>query len=159
MIIIIVAMTMKGVIGRDNKLPWNIPEEMAHFRKLTQGSTVVMGRKTFESIGRPLPNRNNIIISRSELSIKGADVCHTVEEALNKAKSYNRDTFIIGGANIFEQTMPLADKMYISYIKKDYGGNIYFPAFDKSEWVIEKREDHPNFEFVVYRRKDFKQEK
>lgn len=154
-IILIAAMTKRRVIGKNNTLPWNIPEELQHFRTQTLDSTVIMGRKTYDSIGRLMPKRNNIIVSRSPLTIPGADVCSSLPEAIKKAKTYNKTIFIIGGAQIFKEALDnkLADKMYISYIKHDYDGDTYFPEFDETEWAIEKKEDHKEFEFVVYERK------
>lgn len=152
--IIVVAMTRKRVIGKNNQLPWDIPEEMKHFRSLTKGGVCIMGRKTFESIGsKPLPNRKLIVVSHSLGAVEGVDVFRTVEEAVKKAKSYDGQIFILGGAQIYEKTIPIADKMYISYIKKDYEGDTRFPEFDEDDWKVEKRVDHPEFEFVVYSRK------
>jgi dihydrofolate reductase len=151
-IILIAAMTKNRVIGKNNALPWNIPEELQHFRTKTLDSTVIMGRKTYDSIGRLMPKRHNIIISRSSPNIPGADVCPSLDEAIKKAKTYNKTIFIIGGAQIFKEALPIADKMYLSFIKKDYDGDTYFPEFDKSEWTIEKREDHEEFEFIIYTR-------
>jgi len=157
MVAIIAAMTKDRVIGKKGRIPWNIPEDLEHFKNTTSGNTVIMGRKTFESLGKALPNRNNIVISTSMQPIDGkglgADVCASVKEALERAKSYGKDIFIIGGSQIYHEFLTIADKMYISYIKKDYEGDTYFPTFDESQWVIEKREDHPDFELVVYRRK------
>ena len=148
--IIIAAMTKSRVIGKNNALPWNIPEELQHFHTQTLNSTVIIGRKTYDSIGRLMPKRHNIIVSRSSPNIPGADVCSSLDEALKKAKTYNKTIFIIGGAQIFKAALPIADKMYLSVIKKDYDGDTYFPEFDESEWTIEKREDHEEFEFVIY---------
>jgi len=152
-IILIAAMTKRRVIGRNNALPWNIPEELQHFRTQTLNSTVIMGRKTYDSIGRLMPKRHNIIVSRSSPNIPGADVCSSLDEALKKAKTYNKTTFIIGGAQIFKEALPIADKMYLSFIKKEYDGDTFFPEFDESRWTIEKREEHQEFEFVVLRKK------
>ena len=170
MIYIITAMTKSGVIGKGNELPWNIPDELKNFRRLTQGSTVIMGKRTFESIGRLLPNRHNIILSSpqqddptfSELlstsfgkklpeSTTTVDVCHSVDQALDKARSYNKDIFIIGGAYTYAQFLSIADFLYISYIKQDYEGDVFFPAFDLSTWGVIERIDYPEFEFVVYK--------
>jgi len=155
MIIIIVGMTKSGLIGKDNALPWRIPEDLQNFKRLTSGNTIVMGRKTYESIGKPLPNRNNIVISRTMPVQDGITVCRTINEGLEKAKEFGKDIFIIGGATIYEQTLSIADKMYISYIKNDYHGDTYFPKFNKEDWVMESRKDYPEFEFIVYRRKCF----
>ena len=152
-VIIIAAMTKRRVIGKNNTLPWNIPEELQHFRTATLNSTVIMGRKTYDSIGRLMPKRHNIIVSRSSLQIPGADVCASLNEAIKKAKAYNKTIFIIGGAQIFKEAIPIADKIYLSYIKKDYDGDTYFPEFDENKWIVEKKEDHQEFEFVVYVRK------
>lgn len=153
MISIIAAMTRKRVIGKSNRLPWRIKEEMDNFRKLTIGNVVVMGRKTFESIGKPLADRKNIIISRTGIDAEGIDVCPTIDEGLKKAEKYGKEIFIIGGASIYEQTISIADKMYISYIKREYEGDAYFPEFNQKEWDIERKEDYNEFELVVYRRK------
>ncbi len=150
MINIIVAMTKDRVIGKRNALPWYIPDDLKNFKKLTSGNTIMMGRKTFESIGKPLPNRNNIVISSSMQPVQGVDVCKDVNEALEKAKSYGKEIFVIGGAQIFEQTMDLVDKMYISHVKKDYEGDVRFPEVDLDGWNIESRQDFPDFVLVIY---------
>lgn len=150
--IIIAALTKKRVIGKDNKLLWNLPEDMENFRKLTTGNTVIMGTRTFESIGKPLPNRNNIVVSFVPIEIEGADVCLSLEEAIAKAKSYGKEIFIIGGASVYKQALPLADKLYLSFVKKEYEGDAYFPEFDEKDWIVEKRKDFKDFEFVIYRK-------
>ena len=152
-IAIIAAMTKAHIIGKNNQLPWHIAEDLQNFKKLTAGNTVIMGRKTYESIGRPLPNRNNIVVSTMMPATDGVTICKTVPEAIEKAKAFQKDIFIIGGATIYEQTLPLADRVVISYIKKDYDGDTYFPNFSENGWNIEKREDHDEFELVVYTRK------
>ena len=153
MINIIVAMDKNRVIGKNNQLPWHISDELKNFKKFTTGNTILMGRKTFESIGRPLPNRNNVVISTSLQPTEGIDVCKNIEEGITKAKSYEKDIFIIGGAQIYKQMLPLVEKMYISYIKKEYDGDVFFPEFDENEWQIESRQDFPEFELVIYVRK------
>ena len=154
MIAIIVAMDKNRVIGKNNKIPWHIAEEVKNFKKLTTGNTVIMGRKTFESIGKPLPKRNNIILSTSMSQIPGVDVCKTFDEGIIMAKSYGKDIFIIGGGTVYEQAIPLADKMFISYVKGEYDGDAFFPEFDEKEWHAEKKEDHAEFELLVYVRKE-----
>lgn len=153
---IIAAMTEDGVIGKDNQLPWHIPEDLNNFKKLTDGNTVIMGRKTYESIPkkfRPLSNRHNIIVSRTMLKEEGIDVCPSPEEAITKAQFYGKETFIIGGASIYQQTLSFADRMYISYIKKKCKGDTYFPKFNKEEWNVEIQQDFQNFKLIVYERK------
>lgn len=153
MIIIVAAMTKDRVIGKDGRLPWSIPEDLRLFKKLTIGQTVVMGRKTYESIGRPLPERNNIIVSTTMQNQLDVDVCADFRHALLKAKTYGTDVFIIGGGQIYRQALPKTEKMYISYVKEDHEGDTRFPAFDEHEWKIVHREDHEEFELVVYERK------
>src|SRR3989338_5242596 len=137
MITIIAALTKNHVIGNENRLIWNIPEDMRNFRKVTSGNVVVMGRKTYDSIGKPLPNRHNIVISRSQKNIPGVDVCNTLADAIEKGKSYGKEIFIIGGATIYGQALPLADKMILSWVKREYEGDAFFPEFDEGEWTVE----------------------
>ena len=153
MITIIAALTKNHVIGNENRLIWNIPEDMRNFRKVTSGNVVVMGRKTYDSIGKPLPNRHNIVISRSQKNIPGVDVCNTLADAIEKGKSYGKEIFIIGGASVYEQALPLADKMMLSWIKKEYEGDAFFPDFDEREWKIENGKTFDGFELVMYQRK------
>lgn len=155
-IIIICAMTKKGrVIGKGSRLPWDIPEEMERFRAFTKGQVVVMGRKTWESLpeGRkPLPGRINVVISSTLKQGKGFHVFPTLEEGIAKAKEFGKDVYIIGGSGIFREGIRLADKMYLSFVKKEYDGDVFFPEFDEREWRIAGKEDHREFEFVVYNR-------
>ena len=152
--IIIAAMARNRVIGNNNAMPWHISEESRQARRLTMGNTLIMGRKTFESLGsRPLPGRTNIVISRTLPQTEGIHVCKTFEDAIRKARSCEKECFIFGGSEVYRQALPLADKMYLSYIKKDYDGDAYFPEFDQTEWETTKEEDHAEFVFVVYERK------
>ncbi|HLC96952.1 MAG TPA: dihydrofolate reductase [Candidatus Nanoarchaeia archaeon] len=154
MIALISAMTAQNhVIGKNNRLPWNIPEEMAVFQKHTKDSVVIMGRKTFESIGKTLPKRVNIVVSSSMPKSQGIIVCRTIEEALAKAKEFKKDIFIIGGAQIYELGLPYADKMFLSLIKKEYVGDACFPDFGEKDWKVEKEEDHAEFTFRIYAKK------
>ncbi|MCX6708894.1 MAG: dihydrofolate reductase [Candidatus Woesearchaeota archaeon] len=138
--------------GRDNRLPWHLSDDLKNFKKLTVGNTVIMGRKTFESIGRPLPERNNIVISSSMPPAENITVAKTIEEALQKAESFSKEIFIIGGASVYAQSLPFADRLYLSFIKKDYDGDVYFPEFDMAEWKIENKTDYPDFELVIFAR-------
>lgn len=149
---IIVAMARSRVIGKDNKMPWHLPEDLKLFKKLTTGNTVIMGRRTYESIGKPLPNRNNIVISRSEIIISGALVCHSLEEALKKAEEYGKKIFFIGGAEIYRQALPLTDYLCISWLKQDYQGDAYFPEFDESQWEKLSETEYPDFINVLYKK-------
>ena len=153
MVTIIAAMTDQFVIGKGNTLPWHIPDEFKHFKEATRGHPIIMGRKTFESIGRPLPNRQNIVVSSSFPAQEGIEVCATIPEALACAKKYNSEPFIIGGGTIYKQALPFTDRMIISRIKKQYPGDVFFPEFDSNDWNIEERKEYPEFEVIVYKRK------
>lgn len=156
MIIIIVGIAKNRIIGKDNRLPWSIPEDLKKFKRITSGNTLIMGRKTFESIGKPLPNRFNIVLSRSmqsESDIEGIEISSSVDDAIAKAKKHGKDIFIIGGTEIYRQFLPIADRLFISHIKKEYQGDSYFPEYDESEWEVESKEQFDEFDFVVYKRK------
>ncbi len=152
MISIIAAMTKHGVIGKGNKLPWNIPDELKNFKRLTQDTTVIMGKRTFESIGRPLPNRHNIVLGPTDLTIPNVDVCHSVDQALRVAQAYGKEIFVIGGTYTYAQFLPIADRLFISIIKKDYDGDVLFPSVDWSLWKVVENTDYPEFEFFLYTR-------
>jgi dihydrofolate reductase len=147
MITIVAALTKDGVIGKENALPWSIPEELAHFRQLTQGHTVIMGRKTFEAIGQPLSERWNIVLSRTKKAIPGVEVCSSVNQAIKSAAG---DVFIIGGGQIFKQTIGLADRLVLSHIKKSYAGDVFFPKFDG--WKEIRSQDKGEFVVKEYSR-------
>jgi dihydrofolate reductase len=151
---IIAGMTRDRVIGRDNALPWKkIKDDLPNFRRLTEKKTVIMGRKTFEAIGRALPNRHNVIVSFEPATIAGCTVCTSLDEAISKAKEFGTDIFIIGGASIYEQMLPKVDLMYLSFIKKDYSGNKYFPTWNEQEWERSAEQEFDEFTFVTFKRK------
>ena len=138
---LIAAMGKNRVIGHDNSIPWKLPADMKRFKDLTTGKPVIMGRKTFESIGRPLPNRTNIIItSDKNYKADGCIVVHSVDEALKVAKG--DEIMIIGGAQIYKQFLPIANRMYLTFIDKNFEGDAYFPEYDKHEWKEISREEH-----------------
>ena len=155
---IIVAMSSNRVIGVNNTLPWHLSEDLKHFKFLTVGHTIIMGRKTYDSIGRALPNRRNIVISRNiEISCEGAEVVHSIENAFSISKN-DGEVFVIGGSNIYEQALHLVDHLYITEIKKSFLGDAFFPEINKSIWVETSREDHIandglEFSFVNYQKK------
>jgi dihydrofolate reductase len=131
---LIVAVDEKNGIGKDNQLPWHLPADLLHFKKLTTGFPIIMGRKTFDSIGKALPNRRNIVISRQQnLEIPGAEVTGSLQEALDLCKNEN-DIFIIGGAQIFEQALPLADSIYLTVIQHNFDADTFFPLLDNGTW-------------------------
>jgi len=150
---LIVAMTKKRVIGRDNKLIWHIPEDLKNFKRLTTGSTVIMGRKTHQSIlnmlGKPLPGRSSIILSRLN-SYEGVKVCRSIQEAVIFGKELGKEIFFIGGESIYEMSIPYIDTMYISWVKQDYEGDAYFPDIDFKEWNIRKETEFSTFTFTEY---------
>ena len=135
---IIVAMTESRVIGKDGKIPWYIPEDFRHFKRTTIRNTVIMGRNTYESMGKPLKKRNNIVLTKKLNNIGGVYVCSTLEEALEMSKEFGKDVFIIGGSSVYKEALPLRERMFISYVKKDYMGDVYFPKVNFKKWEIEK---------------------
>ena len=156
-ICIIAGLTKKRVIGKEGKLPWHIPEDLKNFKKLTSGQVVVMGRKTFESIlsflGKPLPNRVNIVVSRTMEGKKGIGICRSFEEAMEQAKLFGKDIFIIGGTSMFAEGLKVADKLFLSWVKKAYEGDVYFPEFDMNDWEVIEEKDFGEFVLKVYSRK------
>jgi dihydrofolate reductase len=153
MIILVAAMTRDRVIGDGNKIPWNIPAEIEHFRGIVRGKTIVMGRITFDSMPHPYQNCHEIVVTTSQMRTEYADVCPTIEIAIKQAQSYGPDVYIIGGQTIFEQTIGMADMMCLSFIKSSYDGDRFFPKFDPAQWTVKSREDFPEFEYAVYARK------
>jgi len=153
MIALIAGLTKNRIIGKDRSLPWHIPEDLRNFKRLTSGHTIIMGRKTYESIGRPLPNRNNIVVSRTMEAADGIEVCSSFEAAMDKAGQKEGDTFIIGGTSMFAEGLTVADTLYLSWIKKDYEGDTYFPAFDINDWEMTEEKDFDDFVFTAYKRK------
>lgn len=151
--IIISAMSRDRVIGSGDGMPWSVPEEYAHFLATVRGATVIMGRRSFEIFGNDLAESHVIVVSRSRHDLPGAVVVPGIEEAVREAERSGGEVFSAGGASIYRQTVPLADAMYLSYIEGAYEGDAHFPAFDEAEWTVERREDRPGFEFVVYRRR------
>ena len=154
MVSIIVAIAENGVIGDKNALLWNIKEDMRRFRTTTTGHPVIMGRKTFESIGRPLPKRTNVVITRGDTSFEGCEVAHSLEEAIAMFPD-EEEVFIIGGAQIYAQALPLADRLYLTIVHRDYEGDTSFPEIDYSEWreisrqEFERGEEYNNpFTFI-----------
>lgn len=133
-IAMIAAMAKNRVIGKDNKMPWHLPEDLRHFKAMTLGKPVVMGRKTFESIGRPLPGRHNIVISRqADLQIEGV-TCVTSFEAAKRAAGDCEELVVIGGGQLYKQLLPQADRLYLTQINLDVDGDTFFPEWEDNEW-------------------------
>lgn len=142
---IIVALAKNRVIGKNNNLPWHIPQDLAHFNKLTMGKPVIMGQKTFESIGKPLSGRKNIILTKdNNFQPAGCISVHSIGDALTVADEA-AEVMIAGGASVYSQFLPLADRMYLTLIDADIEGDAYFPEFDWSDWrEVEKTENLPD---------------
>ena len=146
-------MTRSRVIGKDRALPWNIPEEYEQFLDHVRGNTVIMGRTSYEIFGPDLPDSRLIVVSSSVKSLAGAEVCPDVESAVEQARSHGKTVFSAGGATIYRQTLPLADAMYLSFIKQDYEGDTYFPAWSDADWKITRTAGHDRYEFRIYQRR------
>lgn len=155
----IVAMARGRIIGKDNKLPWRLPADLAFFKKTTMGHPVIMGRKTYESIGKPLPGRKNIILTRDPaFSAEGCETAHTSEEALRLAGADR--PFVIGGSEVYALFFPLADTLYVTEIDESFDGDATFPPIDPNEWEmaasipgkVDEKNKHPHT-FVTYVRK------
>jgi len=133
---IITAISDNNIIGDDNKIPWYLPSDFKYFKEKTLNHTIIMGRKTFESIGKKLPNRKNIIIT-SDLNYKadGCVICHSLDEAIEMSKNED-EIFIIGGSQIYKQSLNIADKLYITRVHGEFSGNITFPDYQKEEWTL-----------------------
>jgi dihydrofolate reductase len=138
---IVVAIAANNAIGKNNKLLWHLPKDLRHFKELTTGHTVIMGRKTFDSVGKPLPNRRNIVVTRQNIQIDGCEVVNSLEAALELAKGED-ELDIIGGAEIYKQAMPLTNYIYLTIVHQDFDADTFFPEIDYSKWQELNREDH-----------------
>ena len=138
---LIVSTTKNNVIGKDNQMPWHLPADLAWFRKNTTGKPVIMGRKTFESIGRPLPKRTNIVLSRMPYEHEGVIWKNSFESAVDFVKEFD-EIMLLGGGELFKQYLPKADKLYLTQIQADIDGDTFFPEINWAEWHIEFEEYH-----------------
>jgi len=164
---LIVAMSKNRAIGVNGDLPWHLPADLKYFKATTLGKPIVMGRKTFDSIGRPLPGRRNIVITRNRgWSFEGVEVASNIEAAIELARNTERtgepvssEIMITGGAQIYRQAMPHVDRMYITEVDAEVEGDTFFPDFDAADWVEANRQSHaategqPAYAFVVYERR------
>lgn len=157
---LIAAMDKNRVIGLNEQLPWHLPADLKHFKELTLGKPVIMGRKTFISIGKPLMKRHNIVITHDhQFNATGITVVHSIKDAFNAVGDVD-EVIVIGGETIFQQVMPTADQIYLTMIEAAFKGDCYFPTWDKKEWEIIEREFHPAdsqniypFTFITLNRK------
>jgi dihydrofolate reductase len=142
---VIAAVARNGVIGRGGELPWHLPADLRRFRKLTTGHHIVMGRKTFETLARPLPERTNVVITRQiGFDAPGAVIAASLDEALAGARQAGEtEVFVIGGAEIFRIAIPIADRLYLTQIEGDVPGDTYFPEYDHSQWRLIEQFDRP----------------
>lgn len=161
---LIAAVSENNAIGRSGDMPWHLPEDLKYFKKTTSGCPVIMGRKTFDSIGRPLPKRTNIVISRGDSSAEGTLLAHSLKEAFELAQRHlgeSGDCFIIGGGRVYADAISLADALYITHVHANIAdADTFFPEINKSEWeevshsdLIIDSESGLEFDFVVYRRR------
>ena len=149
---LIAAMARNRVIGRGNRLPWRLPADLRRFKELTMGHTLLVGRRTFESIGRPLPGRSMIVVSRREgYAPEGVRVARSVQEALDLAREAGEtELFVGGGAEIYRQTLPVADRLHLTRIEEDVPGDAYFPEYDETQWKLVDRNDHEPTEEIPF---------
>jgi dihydrofolate reductase len=137
---IVVAIAENHAIGKDNKLLWHLPNDLKHFKTITSGHTVIMGRKTYDSVGKPLPNRRNIVVTRKHIDIPGCEVVNSLEAAVDLCKS-EEEVFIVGGAEIYRLAMAITNKIYLTIVHQKFEGDTYFPDIEKNIWVETERED------------------
>jgi dihydrofolate reductase len=150
-ITVLAAVGANLVIGRDGRMPWHLPQDLAHFKATTMGHTMVMGRKTYDAIGRALPGRRTVVITRQQdWHAPGVEVAHSLAEALSLAGP--TEVFIIGGSEVYRQAMPFADQMMLTEIEQSPDGDAFFPSFEPDQWHEAAREAHDGFSFVTYER-------
>ncbi len=155
----IVAAAENGVIGVDNRLPWRLPADLARFKQLTMGHHLIMGRKTYESIGRPLPGRITVVLTRSAgIDVPGVLVARSLDEAFAQAAARGDDEpFVCGGADVYAQALAECDRVYLTVVERDYTGDAIFPGVDAAQWELRAREPHaeadPPFRFETWDRR------
>lgn len=160
MISLIVAMGKNNVIGLNNDMPWHLPNDLAHFKKVTTGHTIVMGRKTYESIGRPLPNRKNVVLTRQQNNFpEEVTIINELNDVYRWSEQSEEEIFIIGGGHIYKQSLPFADRLYVTQINETFKGDTFFPEFSNDEWKLIaqtkgiKDENNPyDYDFLQYDR-------
>ncbi|RVT98097.1 dihydrofolate reductase [Mucilaginibacter limnophilus] len=146
---IIVAISQNYAIGKNNQLLWHMPHDLKHFKETTSGHTVIMGRKTFDSVGKPLPRRRNIVITRQHIEIAGCEVVSSIDDAIELCKD-EEEVFIVGGAEIYRQSMGITNRIYLTIIHHIFEADTFFPEIDYSQWKEIKREDYPADEKNAY---------
>lgn len=153
----IVAYDENNVIGDGNQLPWNLPEDLQWFKEVTTGNTILMGSRTYDSIGRPLPNRENIVLSKSRSDVDGCKVFSDILDALLYAAIHGKELYVIGGGEIYKEALPYIDKLYITHVKGKHKGDVEFPELDlKNEWFRISRKKFETHESCIYIKKQDK---
>lgn len=160
MVTLVVAIGKNGEMGKDNKMPWHMPKDLKHFKEITSGYPVIMGRKTYESIGKALPNRTNIVVSRRENWFEeGILIVGSLKEALKFAQKINDSVMVIGGADIFKQTMDIADTLEVTLVDSEFDADTFFPTINTKEWKLTTEEFHTkdeknrfDFSFKTYKK-------
>jgi dihydrofolate reductase len=161
MIAIVVAVAENNVIGKDNQLIWHLPADLRFFKNLTMGHPILMGRKTYESIGKPLPGRTTVIITRQQdFEAPGCIVTNSVDEAIAEARKLDQDIYIIGGAEIYKQALAKVDTIYLTRVNHTFDGDTFFPEIDEKNWEVESEEKHEpdekntySYSFITLKRK------
>lgn len=149
---IIVAMTSERVIGNQQGLPWHLPEDLQLFKCKTLGNTVIMGHKTYQSIGRPLPGRYNIVLSRAPATLTGVHVCSSFIEGLTEAARHGQPIFVIGGAELYKKALPVASELHISWVEENAPGDVHFPPFNLDDWKVFSISEYSGFNHIHYQR-------
>lgn len=160
MISLIAAVAANGTIGRDNALPWSLPADMRYFRQITWGHTVLMGRRNYQDIGKALEGRDNLVLTHdTSLRAEDCTILHSIDDVL-EIINHDKELFVIGGREIYQLFLPLADKLYLTRIQAKIEGDVNFPDYDPDDWIEISREDHKadannqyDYSFLVYRRK------
>src|SRR5205809_4861700 len=148
-------MSLNRVIGRGNQIPWHLPEDFKWFKKMTTGHVIVMGRKTFESIGKPLPNRTTIVLSRSAQNIPGVETISSLSQIdPTNGNLAGRNIFICGGAEVYKQALPMCSDLYLTLVKRVVEGEVLFPPFEDDFELIEEIRDGPEFKILHYRQRE-----
>jgi dihydrofolate reductase len=151
----VVAIGDNGAIGKDGKVPWRIPEDLKHFKNVTMGHAIIMGRKTWDEVGRPLPGRRNLVVSRQAgLTLEGAEVFPTLETAITAARTTDPEPHVIGGSTIYDAAMPLATRIHLTEVHREVEADTFFPPFDRSVWreVARRPAETEGVEFVTLER-------
>jgi dihydrofolate reductase len=152
-VVLVAAVADNGVIGRGGDIPWHLPDDLRHFRATTRGNTVLMGRRTYDSIGEPLQYRTNVVVTRNpDWSAEGVVVVHSVAEGIDRAQEFDGDVMVIGGGEVYAVAMPLADAQVLTEVHATPDGDTYYPQWDRAEWREAKRRKHDGYDFVWWER-------